>query len=161
MNTYANTPEPPSLHWAIVLVLDIVTLGLFGFFWMFRQAQFAKKIDPANRAVFQILLCVALFLFSILMSVIVAVTVARGGQGSDLSSVMTMLRFFEILMVVTAYLQIRKSLAMRYGIQLNALLTVFFNVFYVQYHLSKLAKNQVVAVPGAAMPASRAGSAGV
>ena len=161
MNNPATSPNPPSLHWAIVLLLDIVTLGLFGFFWMFRQARFARKIDPTNRAVFQILLSVALFLCSFLLSGIVALTVARGGQPTDLGTVMNMLRFFQILMVITAYMQIRKSLNMRYGIQLNPLLTVIFNVLYVQYHLSKLAKNRELPIRDAVLPNSRAGSATV
>jgi hypothetical protein len=161
MNNPASSPTPPSLHWAIVLLLDVLTLGLFGFFWMFRQAQFARKIDPTNRAVFQILLSVVLFLVSFLLASMVTLTVARGGQPADLGSVMNMLRFFQILMVITAYLQIRKSLHMRYGIQLNPLLTVIFNVLYVQYHLSKLAKTSELPIRDAVLPNSRAGSATV
>ena len=161
MNYSTTSPNPPSLHWAIVLVLDVLTLGLFGFFWMFRQAQFARKIDPSNRAVFQILLSGVLFLFSLLLTGVVTLTVARGGQSTDLSTVMTMLRFFQILMIITAYMQIRKSLTMRYGIQLNSLLTVILNVFYIQYHLSQIAKTHVVTIPGGVLPTSRAGSASV
>jgi len=161
MNNVATAPTPPSLHWAVVLVLDLLTLGLFGYFWMFRQAQFARKIDPSNRAVFQVLVSVMLFLFSFLMAVIVGWTVARGGQSTDLSGVMNIMRLFQILMVITAYTQIRKSLNMRYGLQLNPILAVIFNVFYVQYHLSKLAKDQQFSIPGAMLPTSRAGSASV
>jgi len=68
------------------------------------------------------------------------------------------MRFFQILMVITAYLQIRKTLTQHYGIKLNALLTVFFNLYYVQYHLSKLARTQGVPFVGS-VPSSQTGSA--
>jgi hypothetical protein len=142
MNNYANTPKPPSLHWGVVLVLSIATFGLFAFFWMFRQARFAKKIDPTNKAPLQILMSLVLFLFALLMNGLVAMTVARGGQASDLGPMSSVIRFFEFFMLVSAYLQIRKTLTKHYGIQLNALWTVLFNVFYVQHSLSRIAKQE-------------------
>ena len=43
-------PIPPSLHWALLLLLSIVSLGLFSRMWIFVQARFVKKIDPAGYA---------------------------------------------------------------------------------------------------------------
>jgi hypothetical protein len=154
MNNNVITPKPPTLHWAVVLILSVVTLGLFGFYWSIRQAQFARRIDPINRAIFQILLSAALFLFQILISAVVAITVARGGQGTDLSSVMNILRLFEGLMIFTAYWQIRATLMKYYGIKLNGFLTLIFNVYYVQYHLSRLAKTQGVPLSSSVLPSS-------
>ena len=154
-----NELEPPSLHWAIVLVLSIVTLGLFQYFWMFRQARFAHKIDPTNKATLQIAVSFLLLLFSFLLNAVVALTVARGGQSTDLGSVGTMLWLFQVLMIVTAYMQIRATLAKHYGLRLNALLTVIFNVYYTQYHLSKIA-TRTAQPSDAILPASQARGAG-
>lgn len=151
---FFNAPKPPSLHWAIVLLLTIVTFGLFGLVWMFIQASFVRRIDPANRALFQILVGVLLVAVQILLGVMVAVTIARGGQGTDLGMVMTMLRMFEFIMFLSAYWQIRATLEKHYGIALNGVLTLLFNVYYVQYHLTKLAGAQGVAVRGPVMPLS-------
>lgn len=156
---FSTSPRPPSLHWAIVLALTVVTLGLFGFAWMIVQARFARKIDPANRSLFQILVSAMFFLVSILLSLVVTITVARGGQGTDISSPLTLLRSFQFLLVVTAYLQIRKALTQHYGIKLNGFLAAIFNVYYIQYHLTKLAKEQGVAI-GGHLPSPQARSVG-
>jgi hypothetical protein len=147
---FFNSPKPPSLHWAIVLLLTIVTFGLFGLVWMLIQASFVRRIDPANRALFQILVSILLVTVQIALGVMVAVTMARGGQGTDLRAVMTMLRSFEFIMILTAYWQIRATLMKQYGLELNGALTLLFNVYYVQYHLSKLASRQGVAAAFAA-----------
>lgn len=43
-------PEPPSLHWFLVLLLCIPTLGVMGIVWPFVQASWIKKIDPSSKA---------------------------------------------------------------------------------------------------------------
>lgn len=49
--SFANSPVPPDLHWALVILLSVITFGLFGLIWAFRQAAFVKKIDPTSKAV--------------------------------------------------------------------------------------------------------------
>jgi hypothetical protein len=39
-------PTPPKLHWALVLLFTVLTLGIFLIVWMFIQSSWAKKIDP-------------------------------------------------------------------------------------------------------------------
>jgi Tfp pilus assembly major pilin PilA len=43
-------PRPPSLHWFVVLLLTIVSLGLFTWVWLFVQSGWIKKIDRSSRA---------------------------------------------------------------------------------------------------------------
>lgn len=43
-------PEPPNLHWFLVLLLCIPTLGLMGLIWPFVQATWIRKIDPSSKA---------------------------------------------------------------------------------------------------------------
>jgi hypothetical protein len=155
-------PKPPSLHWVIVLVLSIVTFGLFACLWMFRQARFARKIDPSNKAPLQIAASFALVLFSILLNVVNALTVARGGVSGNLGITGTVISFFTLFMLISAYLEIRKTLTRQYGIQMSAVLTVIFNVYYVQYHLSRIVRLQdprVPRLPDAIHPVSAAGQA--
>jgi hypothetical protein len=135
-------PKPPSLHWVIVLVLSFVTFGLFGCLWMFRQAKFARKLDPGNKATMQIATSFAIGLFSILLNVVNTITVARGGESTNLGITGTAMSFFALFMLISAYLEIRKALASQCGIQMSAVLTVIFNVYYVQYHLSRIVRLQ-------------------
>src|SRR4051812_34448401 len=45
-------PIPPSMHWALVLLLSACTFGLFSWIWMFVQARSLKKVDPAGYGLF-------------------------------------------------------------------------------------------------------------
>jgi hypothetical protein len=141
--------KPPSLHWAIVLVLSIATSGLFAWLWMFRQARFARKIDPSNNAPLQLAAGFALALFSILLNVVNTITVARGGESTNFGVTGTVMYFFTLFMLISAYLEIRKTLTSHYGIQMSTVLTVIFNVYYVQYHLSRIVKLQSPRAPQA------------
>jgi hypothetical protein len=155
-------PKPPSLHWVIVLVLSIVTFGLFACLWMFRQARFARKIDPSSKATLQIATSFALALFSILLNVVNTITVARGGESTNLGTTGTVMSFFTLFLLISAYLGIRKALTSQYGIQMSAVLTVIFNVYYVQYHLSRIMKLQhprAPQLPNATHPVAEAGRA--
>ena len=62
-------PEPPSLHWGIVLALGFITCGLFGWVWAFVQAGFVKKVDPSSKALLYYALAVAGFVLAIVMNV--------------------------------------------------------------------------------------------
>jgi hypothetical protein len=167
MNHSALVPDkvfvkPPTLHWAIVLLLSIATFGLFAWVWMLRQARFVRRIDPSNKSTMQIAMGFALVLFSILLTVVNSITVARGGESTDLGITGTVMYFFVLFMLVSAYLEIRKTLTSHYGIPMNAILTVIFNVYYVQYHLSRIAKLQpslVNKLPNDIHAASEAGQA--
>src|ERR1700743_2607620 len=53
-------PPPPSLHWGIVLALDIVTCGLFGWAWIIVQAVWLRKVQPESRGLIYIIIALAL-----------------------------------------------------------------------------------------------------
>jgi hypothetical protein len=142
-----QAPQPPAMHWGVVLALSVVTIGLFSFFWAYKQASFARKIDPLNpatrRATFQVLVSLMLMLFSILLGVISAWTVMRGGQPTDLTVVTNMIHMFQFLTFTVAIFTIRTAVTACYGVRLNPILTFFFNVFYLQYHLTQIARFQL------------------
>jgi hypothetical protein len=142
-------PKPPSLHWAIVFVLSIVTLGLFACLWMFRQARFARKLDASNMATGQIATSFALVFGAILFNAVNAITVARGGESTDPGFTGVVMLFFILFMLISAYREIRRTLTTQYGIQMSAVLTVIFNVYYVQYHLSRIVRLQCPRAPQA------------
>jgi hypothetical protein len=154
--------KPPSLHWAIVLVLSIVTFGLFACLWMFRQARFARKIDASNKATGQIATSFALVFAAILFNAVNAITVARGGESTDPGFTGVVMSFFILFMLISAYREIRRTLTTQYSIQMSAALTVIFNVFYVQYHLSRIVRLQcprAPQLPNAIHPVAEAGRA--
>jgi hypothetical protein len=45
----SEIPEPPSMHWAVVLGLGLVTFGGFWWAWTIVEGNYVKRLDPKNR----------------------------------------------------------------------------------------------------------------
>jgi hypothetical protein len=43
-------PDPPNLHWALVLLIDLFTCGLFQIIWNFVIAAWLKRVQPNSKA---------------------------------------------------------------------------------------------------------------
>lgn len=128
-------PMPPSMHWALVLVLSLVTCGIFGIAWMFIQAGFVKKIDPQSKAMQMFLAYIAIALL--------AGVFLRGSLAA-----LTFLPLIHLAAMVIFWIGafgMRKSLVTYYnsvencGLQLGPIMTFFFSVLYFQYHLARIA----------------------
>ncbi len=127
-------PMPPAMHWALVLVLAIVTCGIFGIAWMFIQAGFVKKIDPQSKAMQMYLAYIAIILLGSVF--------LRGSLAA-----LTILPLIQLAAMVIFWIGafgMRKSLVTYYnsvencGLQLGPIMTFFFSVLYFQYHLSRI-----------------------
>jgi Tfp pilus assembly protein PilE len=46
----AASPTPPTLHWALVWLFAIATLGMFALAWSFVQARWVRLVDPRSNA---------------------------------------------------------------------------------------------------------------
>jgi hypothetical protein len=138
---------PPSLHWAVVLALSIVTFGLFWLFWNYHVARFVKKIDSESKAVNQALGIVAVVALQVGIRVILVVLAFMGNSDfaehvGDLDRVFdAVIALIDIFMVIG----IRKSLLEHYnrvepiGLKLNEVMTIVFGVVYFQFHFSNIA----------------------
>lgn len=129
----ATIPRPPSMHWALVLLLAVVTLGIFGLIWAILQARWVRRIDPPSRALFILLGGIALQFV-----IAVAAEDARS-PGLELLS-----RLVGFATWISAYFSMRRSVERRYGLSLSGIMTFFFNTLYLQYHLRRIARGQVM-----------------
>lgn len=131
-------PLPPRLHWSVVLALTVVTLGGFGLFWLFVQAHFAKRLDPANRSAIPLSVGVLFLFATVLLSL-------AGASEDNIAPLMTVSCFGAIYPLTHGIFGIRTSLERHYTdvepieLQLVPELTFFLNVLYIQHHLSKIA----------------------
>ncbi|MDQ2947945.1 MAG: hypothetical protein M3Y27_18765, partial [Acidobacteriota bacterium] len=146
-------PIPPSLHWAFVLVLGLVT-GLFHYVWMFVQAVFIKKIDPHSKAILLYTLGVLAMVGGILIAVVFAfVFSAWGSESRDptVPAVVMGLIMFVVVMagsalIIAGAFNIRSSMLQHYNsvepinLRMSAVMTCFFNTLYIQYHFTRIAK---------------------
>jgi hypothetical protein len=129
-------PLPPDLHWVVVLLLSIVTCGLFAWVWMFIEATYVKKLRPANRST--VLYAIG---FGILC---VAGVMANNKTDASIKSLGGLLEIGGLIILVVGHFQLRTSLEEHFNteepisLQLSGVMVFFFNVVYFQYHLSRI-----------------------
>ena len=131
-------PQPPSLHWALVLVFWILTGGLFKFIWMYRQAAWVRRIDPSSKALWVL---AAGFAGGVVLPTI-TLFLAPSDSALTLTVVLLPLRLGFAVAWVWSYLSMRQSVEARFDLNLSGIMTFFFTVFYLQYHMTSIAKRE-------------------
>jgi GYF domain 2 len=151
-------PPPPSLHWILVFVLNMITSGIFVIVWIFVQARWIKSIDRSSTAIRDYILgmllgvcgvvaCASIVLISVGTGGISEERVSAAGIGS-LGLGLTVLSAFVIAGAIfhfRAIFGMRTSMLTHYNtvepinLKLSAIMTFFFNVFYFQYHFTRIA----------------------
>ena len=136
--------KPPGLHWLLLLVIDIATLGIFGEIWLIRQSRWAKKADPASNSTLLLVISACLFVGAIVFAEykMAAAVVQIAGM------VCYQLGNFRVKSAMETYYN---SVEPR-GLTLSGPMTFFFSSLYFQYHFGRMAK-EAAAVPGELAPA--------
>jgi len=128
-----SVPLPPGFHWTLVLILEIVTLGLFGCVWAIVQALWAKKFDPSSKA---------------LSLYIVATVVMVAGEILELMhadiTIQAAVQIGSALIATFGAFSVKNSLA-RYitsvegsPTYLSGLMTIVLGEVYLQYHMNRV-----------------------
>jgi hypothetical protein len=144
-------PTPPSLNWFLLIVLATVTLGLFGMIWAFIETGFIKKISPKCNGRGLLLLAVAMDLAYLIMLALYNFAGSTFGLYPH-DAFLLLVVVGAIVAVSLPILLIRALFRMRTGLldyynstepiqlRLSKAMTFFFNIYYFQYHLSRIAK---------------------
>jgi len=137
---------PPDLHWAIVLLLSCTLI--FPIIWAFVQANWARKIDPASKATILYAFWAVGEVILLILDAAIFVAIAN----NDLQSVQSMSVAIWLVGLPTwvlfllAVFSIRKSMVNYYKtvepiqLRLSGVMTFFFSILYLQYHMSRIAK---------------------
>ena len=128
-------PPPPSLHWGIVLALQIVTCGLFGWAWVIVQAVWIKKVQPESKAMVYIIIAIALFFTGGATN-----ATRQVGEFGGLFSLAGLVIWLVGVFSMKASIEEHFNTAEPIGLQLSAVMTFFFNVIYFQYHFTEIAR---------------------
>ena len=141
----AASPVPPDFHWALVLLLTIVTCTLFQIVWFIVEAVWIRKIKPENKGLFLFIGSVGCYFFGGFINGVINAT--THGEGAPVGSLLSLVGL--VLQVVAAFMM-RSDLEDYYNtteninLRLNGvgstLLTLFFPVYYFQWHFSRIAK---------------------
>jgi GYF domain 2/Domain of unknown function (DUF4234) len=128
-------PAPPSLHWGVAVLLGVVTCGLFGWIWAIVQAGWMKKVQPTSKA--QMLWSFAVLLF------VVDIALDVSGEPT-LKALSVVGRLGGAVLWIIASFSMKNSMEEHYnsaepiGLDLNGVMTFFFNVYYFQYHFTQI-----------------------
>ena len=130
-------PPPPSLHWGIVLLLSILTCGLFGLAWLFVQAIWVKKVHPASKA---------LVYLGVALGLSIAAAPFTASANGSLNALGTIPNFAYAVLWLVAVFSMKYSIEEHYnvaeplGLKLGGVKTFFFSVYYFQYHFTRIIK---------------------
>jgi hypothetical protein len=131
---------PPGLHWALVLLLAVVTCGVFGWIWMFVQAAYMKKQRPGNTVIVLYAIGLAVVIFGALGAGVLEAAHSDGATGFQL------LEFGGAITILVGHFKLRDAIEEAFNVQLSGAMTFFFNVVYFQYHLSRIRQYQLTGV---------------
>ena len=135
----ASSGPPPKLHWALLLLFTLLTLGVFYVVWSFIQAAWVRKIHPASNA---------LTLLSVYLVLVVVGQLVSGASQKDSSEAAAggMLIIAGTIVDIVASFSVRRSMIDHYnkvepiGLRLSAALTLFIGAIYLQYHMTRVAR---------------------
>jgi MFS family permease len=136
-----NPLVPPDFHWALVLLIGVVTCGLFNQAWLIVEAAFVRKMKPESKGLLFIILAVAGFLIGGFVNGIMAA--ASHGRSTPYGSLFTLVA---LVLYLVGVFQMKSDLEDYYNstepinLQMNGVMVFFFNVYYFQYHFSRIAQ---------------------
>jgi hypothetical protein len=140
-------PDPPNLHWALVLLFGCFSCGLFFVIWDLVQALWAKRVEPTTKA---LLYFIIYAIFWVLYFISYAATMAPQMMHNQTPTIspITALCWLGLLIFVIVFRFTMKATLERHfngpepiGLRLSGIMTFFFGCLYFQYHLSRI--NQI------------------
>ena len=131
------------MHWGVLLLLVMVTFGLFGLVWPFIQSSWVRKVDPRSRATLMLGLAFGSFVLGYVMVIAGAVPRGESAGGTAMLGSLLMLAYF--VLFIAAYFSMAGSLERHFSrgnpaVRIGGITLFFFNVYYLQGQLRWLAR---------------------
>ncbi len=130
-------PLPPKLHWGLVLLFSVLTVGIFSVVWMFIQSSWVRKIDSQSNATKYLIGYLVLALAGFAMEE----WGSKGTQGLGL-----FLQLLSYVLFYCGYYSMRRSMLSYYNsvepiaLKLSSAMVFFFSMFYLQHHMTRIAQ---------------------
>lgn len=136
VNEAQLVPLPPNWHWAIVLILDVVTRQLFNLVWAMIQANWARKLSGDNKPMVLVAMYPAGIIAGILATAMYPRSAWIGGLLIIAGSIVYLFGVFSIKAAMEEYYNSVENI----GLQLSGVMTFFFSTIYLQYHVNRIAR---------------------
>jgi uncharacterized protein DUF4339 len=132
-------PNPPNFHWVLVLVLSLLTRGLFSDIWLIVEASWVRKVTNSTKDIF--------LAVGALASMFAGLVLLVAGDGTDVAPMMALgwvLLLGSLVLRIVAVFSIRSSIQDHYNtaepinLSLSGVMTFFFGAIYFQYHFNQI-----------------------
>ena len=158
--TDGTYPEPPNLHWALVLLFSLLTCSLFMFVWNLIIASWLKRVQPNATSLFYYIGAAALVIVQVVVGVPYGMhhAVSPGMHLHTGNSISSLLGIAAWVVRLIARFSQRASLEEHFngpepiGLRLSGIMTFFFGGLYFQYHLNRISQMKIAARYGAIRP---------
>ena len=136
-------PDPPNLHWALVLLIGVFTCGIFFVIWDLVQVLWAKRVEPQTKALMYFIIYIVLWLGSAGGSFGRAAIMMQG-QTPQTSPLAILLSILVLVFVIIYRFAMKATLEQHFngpepiGLRLNGIMTFFFGGLYFQYHFNRI-----------------------
>jgi len=137
-------PDPPNLHWALVLLFGFFTCGLFFVVWDLVQALWAKKVEPQTKAVLYFSIYAIFWILYFLSYMGSALPAASRGETPRIAPLAALCWLVMFVFVIVYRFAMKATLERHFngpepiGLRLNGIMTFFFGCLYFQYHLTRI-----------------------
>lgn len=141
-------PDPPDLHWALVLVFSMFSCGLFGAAWALVQAAWMRKVDPKSKALTFYCVYAGLLALVFILSFISTAARNNGEPNAAIAGILSLVQIASFVIDLVARYSLRSSLEEHFntaepmGLHLSGVMTFFFSIIYFQYHLNDINKRK-------------------
>ena len=103
-------PDPPNLHWALVLLLCFVSCGLFGIAWALVLSAWMRKVDLKSKALTLYCIYIGGIVLLVILSTISTAVRNNGDANAALSGLVALLQIASFVLDLVARYSLRHSL---------------------------------------------------
>ena len=137
----AEFPDPPNLHWGLVLLFDCISCGLFSVVWNLVQAGWMKRIEPASRSIYYYAVAAAM-----IAAIVIASIVHQANPGA-----VNPTPIFQIaawIFMLSGRFSFKSSMEDHFngpepmGLSLSGVMVFFFGSIYFQYHINDIIRRK-------------------
>ena len=140
----AAYPDPPDLHWVLVVVIGLFTCGLFFSVWDIVQSVWMRRVNARSNALFLYIGEFAVSLLGTTGRVALIFTGAMHGMRLTYPFLGLMVFAVGVTLLELARFDMLRSLEEHYngpepiGLRLSGVMTFFFGSLYFQYHFTRI-----------------------
>lgn len=145
-------PDPPNLHWALLMLFSFFSCGVFGIVWNFIQAAWIKKLDPASKALQYYIIAFCVLFAGIVLSGTAAGVLAHSGRApSGANALGGIANIVYFVIYILGRFNLKHSLEQHYNsaepmqLALSGVMTFFFGAVYFQYHFNEINRRKAAA----------------